>query len=254
LLRAAEDPENVDPRLINTAIAEAIDLSSISALPDECLVANLIKLTHIPDGETIYADAGNDDPGRQTAFPFLVARQFNVHGAQVGLENPADVTVEVNGQTVLAECKRIRTQAALGRGLREAYRQMSEHRRAGFEGLGVIAVEISSALNPEFMELCVAEPLQLTDGLQLEVDTLFARAKEHLTRAARNRRPDSLVDVLLFRAQCFIRRQGERRRTCGTSWRAQPTAEAGSERFHEMTNLLARMPAFISTIRQAPID
>ena len=254
LVQAADDPENVDPRLINAAIAEAIDLSSISALPDASLVANLARVAHIPDGEAMYVDAGNDDPGRQMAFPFIVARQFAIAGAQISLENPSDVVVEIDGERILIECKRVRTQAALGRRLREAYRQMSEHRRDGLAGLGVIAVEISSILNPEFLELAVAEPEPLADGLQHEVEALFANAREHLQRAARNRRPDALVDVLLFRAQCFLRRPGEIRRTCGISWRAQPTAAIGSDRFVEMRNILGRMPAFVPTTGQAPVD
>jgi hypothetical protein len=254
LLRAAENPKGLDPRLINAAVAETIDLAAISSLQDKSLRAHTGRLSHISDGEAIYADAREDDPGRQHAFPFLVACRFNVPNAEIAFEEPSDVYVELDDQAVLVECKRVGTQAALGRRLRQAYRQLSEHRRADFAGLGVIAIEITRVLNPDFLELAVDEPLPLAEGLHYEVEDLFVNAREHLDRAARNRRMDAQADVLLFRAQCFLRRADERRRVCYTSWRAQPTAAVGSERFIQISNILACTPAFAPTINQGAIE
>jgi hypothetical protein len=243
LLQALQEPDRIDPRLINSAIAESIDLSSIAVLPDECFARHRATLTHIADGEAVYADAGEHDPGREIAFQFIVGSKFFAAGAHIDFENPSDVVATIDEVRVLIECKRLKTHAALGRGIREAFRQLSEHRRAAHEGLGVIAVELSSALNPEFLELLLAEGELPNAALHLEVERLFAYAREHLHRAARNRRPDSEVDILLFRAQCFMRLG--RTRTCGTSWLAQPAADIGSHRFGEMQRILERMPGFV---------
>lgn len=240
---AANTPEERPaPRDLYAAVCETEDLTAAAELPDEVLAGHELLLRRIAAGVPVYADAGEDDPGWQALFPLIVARQFFATGLRVALEDPSDVVLHSGDSAVLVECKRVNGDQGLARRLREAYRQLSEHRRAGQAGFGVVAVELSRVVNPAFVMIRANTRREGGDLLQVNVERAFRRCSDLLANELRQVRADAEVDLVLFRIQAMVQSLDEPQ-SCVAEWRAIP-AGGPEERVQSLHALLERLPDF----------
>ncbi len=239
---ARSEDERPPVRDLYAAVCETEDLTEAAELPDDVLAGHELLLRRITLGEPVYADAGQDDPGRQALFPLVAARQFFVAGLHVALEAPSDVVLRGSGGVLLMECKRVNGDQGLARRLREAYRQLSVHRRAGQTGFGVVAVELSRAVNPNFDMIRADTRRDGGDILQVLVERAFRRCSTLLANELRQVRSDAEVDLVLFRIQAMVQSNDEPQ-SCVAEWRAVPTG-GPAERVQALHALLERLPGF----------
>jgi hypothetical protein len=127
------------------------------------------------------------------------ASTFGAEGLRFG--DPSDVATSLSGVPLLVECKRPTSSAALAKRLQEGFRQMSEHRRAGFTGIGAIAIDASIVANPHFGVIVSNDvPTVLYGHLQ----RVLSEAKVYIARAARNSRSDAGVQLLMLRLSPWL--------------------------------------------------
>lgn len=108
------------------------------------------RLRSIARGPT-FLSADRFDPGRDAAFEFSLAARLQANGEFGGFsEKDGDLTV--GDARWPLECKRISSMRALEKRLREARKQLESLYAAG-EPPGVIAIDLSSAINSSLGEI-----------------------------------------------------------------------------------------------------
>jgi hypothetical protein len=242
-LDAAARGEDVDRTLLWAAVCEVQDLAQACTLEPDELQPVRHRLAGVRDGDAVYTDTSGDDPGRNLLFELITASMLQANGSKSRLQNPTDVTNVIGNDLLLVECKRPTTLLGLGRCLKKGYRQLSEHRKNGHSGFGVIALEISVLINPQFGVLIGANPKAAADAVYGHIQRVLGRAKEHLARAARDVRRDANVHLLMFRAKCMT---GDERTPVNATeiWHLEPTTPLQSLEFGILYRALSNHPAF----------
>lgn len=194
---------NLNNPLLFAAAYEGDDIAKIKDIPLAEVQKIRHRLSRISSGDETLTTESDNDQGRDLLFEIAVAHFLqNISGA-IRLDSPSDVVSNIGETALLVECKRPTTGPALARRIKEGYRQISEHRRQGYSGLGVVALEVSLLVNPNFGVLIAQDSKSAIDGLYIHIQKVLSMAKEELDRAARNRRQDAGVDLLMFRAKCM---------------------------------------------------
>lgn len=242
-LDAAGCGGRVDRALLWSAACEVSDLLAASSLDSTTLQPVRHRLTAICGGDPVFTAQSGDDPGRNLCFELVTAAMLQVAGVRSELQNPSDVAGSVTESRLLVECKRPTTLPALGRRLQQGYRQLSEHRRNGHGGFGVIALEISALVNPNFGVLVAKDTETAVNYVYGHIQQVFRQSREHLARAARNARHDAGVHLLLFRVQCMTGDDiGPPNVT--TVWHLEPTVPLSSPEFNALYQLMEKQPSF----------
>jgi hypothetical protein len=230
LIDAAARGEHVERSLIWATACEVDDLVAAASLDPASLGPVRHRMAKLCAGDLVLTSKSRPDPGRDLCFELVTAAMLQKIGVQSKLESPSDVVNMVGGQALLVECKRPTTFAALGRRLKDGYRQMSEHRRAGHVGVGAIAVEVSVLVNPGFDVLVAESQSRAIDGLYGHIQRVFQEARIHLAEAARNARRDAGVHLLMFRVKCMAG-DGVETPYITTVWHLEPVVSLASPEF-----------------------
>jgi len=242
-LDAAGRGEPVDRGLLWSAACEVADLVQIVTLDPNVLAPVSHRLAGIPGGDPTYKAASGEDPGRNLCFELITAATLQAGGQRSQLQNPSDVTNTIAGSALLVECKRPTTNLALGRCLKKGYKQLSEHRRNGHTGYGVIALDVSALVNPDFGILIDVDAASAVRAVYGHIQRVFGRASEHLARAARSSRADAGVHLLMFRVRCMT---GDGKSPANTTvvWHLEPVVRLDSAEFRAIYEAMSRQPAF----------
>lgn len=243
LLDAAVRGDPVDRGLIWAAACEVEDLVSVASLDPASLGPVRHRIADLCAGDLVFTSQSKHDPGRNLCFELVTAAMLQRVGGQSKLGSPSDVVNMVGGQALLVECKRPTTFAALGRRLKDGYRQMSEHRRAGHVGVGAIAVEVSVLVNPGFDVLVAESQSRAIDGLYGHIQRVFQVARIHLADAARNARRDAGVHLLMFRAKCMAG-DGAATPYIASVWHLEPVVSLASPEFSQLYYLMKNHSEF----------
>lgn len=149
VLAAAAKGQPVDRKLLWAAACEVSDLEEITSLSPASMGAVVHRLPGLFGGEPIALAAAGDDAGRSLTFELVTGARLQKIGGTSGFGVPSDVTNQIAGVPLMIECKRPTSLAGMAKRLQGGFRQLSEHRRAGHPGFGVIAIEASALVNPE---------------------------------------------------------------------------------------------------------
>ena len=235
--------EHVDRALLWSAACEVSDLVAASSLDSTALQSVRHRLPTICGGDPVFAAQSGHDPGRDVCFELITGAMLQAGGVRSGFQNPSDVTSTIRDSRLLVECKRPTTLRALGRRLQEGYRQMSEHRRNGYVGVGAIALEVSVIVNPEFGVLVAKDSMTAVNYVYGHIQQVFRHSSEHLARAARNLRQDAGVHLLMFRVKCMT---GDDKAPPNVTdvWHLEPTVQLNSPEFLALYALMKEQPAF----------
>mgnify|MGYP000897203880 CR=1 FL=1 len=245
-LRDAADEHATPPArdLIWAAVCEASDIESLALLPQQVLQGCIERLRTLHTGAAMYVDADQNDQGRDTAFELRTALAFHQGGATVSMGVPSDVVACFGEHRVLIECKRIKTLAALRRRILEAYKQFSNHRHRGETAPGIVALDVTLLVNPDFGILVAQNDAEAQNLLHAHVELAMAQASDELQRAARNIRVDAGIDAFMIRVLCMTGRPDGTGQSTACVWRIQPLVHVRSERFAALYNFLQNLPGF----------
>lgn len=243
VLDAAGRGERVERALLWSAACEVSDLVAASSLDSTAIQPVRHRLAAICDGDPVFTAQSGDDPGRDLCFELITAAMLQAAGVRSELQNPSDVTSIVAGSRLLVECKRPTTLPALGRRLKQGYRQLSEHRRNGYVGFGAIALEVSALVNPDFGVLVAKDTETAVNNVYGHIQKIFRQSSEYLARAARNARHDAGVHLLLFRVRCMTG-DGLGPPNVTTVWHLEPAVSLSSPEFKALYELMKKQPAF----------
>lgn len=192
----------------------------------------------------MYVDAEDNDPGRDLSFELYTALAFHQAGADVSMGVPSDVVAYFGEQRLLIECKRPKSQPAMRRRILEAYCQFSEHRRRGETAVGIVSLDMTVLVNPEFGVLVAESEGEATELLHGHVERTLVAARHELTRAARNARVDAQVDALMMRVKCITGRADGTGISIADVSRIQPLVPIGSPRFNVLYAALQHLAGF----------
>jgi hypothetical protein len=146
----SEDDVRQYEHSILEALYEAIELTRIHAgLANYDLATLAPKLYKLAKGPERYRNeslAGSE--ARNTSFELLLGALLRSVGVDPRFAD-ADLTPNFSGRTIFIECKRPQHKRAIAYNVRRASTQLKE-RRKGSEGVGVVALDLTKALNPEF--------------------------------------------------------------------------------------------------------
>ena len=244
-------PHSADRATLWSGACEVDDLMAAASLSDDALEAVRDRLPELCAGDIIFTDESGLDQGRNLCFELVTAAKLaQMSGKPSALQNPADAVNNIDGTLLLAECKRPSTLKGLARCLTEGYRQLSEHRRAGVQGVGVLSVEVTSLVNPRFDVLVAPSREAAMDGLYAHILKVFEVSKEYLDRGARNARKDANVQMMMFRAKCMTG-NGRDPPDITTVWQLQPLIPLDSRDFVKLYRHLSNHPDFTQGIWHA---
>lgn len=240
VLAAASSGQAVERQLLWAAAVEVDDLVKLTELAPQALGPVRHRLPGLFAGDPVPLAANGDDPGRSLAFELVTGAMLQRLGSRSTFESPADVGNTIASRPLMVECKRPTTATAMAKRLQEGFRQLSEHRRAGHQGFGAVALDVSAIVNPDFGVLVDQDaPAMLYGHLQ----RILAEAKDHLARGARNARADADVQILMMRIKCMTG-DGVSTPNVTEIWQLQPLMALDSPEFAALYAAMQRHPAF----------
>ena len=242
-LDAAGSGEQVDRALLWSAACEVSDLVAAATLDSVALQPVHFRLTTICGGDPVFTSESGHDPGRNLCFELITAAMLQTNGGRSKLQSPSDVSATFGGMHLLVECKRPTTMPALGRRLKEGYRQLSEIRRKGYGGFGAIALDVSAIVNPDFGVLVAKDAATAANMVYGQIQRVFRNSNEYLARAARNLRQDAGVHLLLFRVKCMTG-DGKEPPNVTQVWHLEPMVQLNSPEFQALYTMMSKLPAF----------
>lgn len=241
---AVAAPQSADRATLWAAACEVDDLITAASLSDDALESVRARLPELCAGDNVFTAESGLDQGRNLCFELITAAKLaELSGRPSALQSPADAVNTIDGQPLLVECKRPTTQKGLARCLTEGYRQLSEHRRAGAQGVGALSVEVTALVNPHFDVLVAPSREAAVDGLYRHILRVFEVSREHLARGARNARRDANVQMMMFRAKCMSG-NGTDPPDITTVWQLQPLVSLDSPAFATLYEHLSHHPDF----------
>ncbi|HAV1369117.1 TPA: hypothetical protein KDY48_004731 [Vibrio parahaemolyticus] len=115
------------------------------------------RIKKVMSGKSIRAEAIKqnqngqaDDPARDFAYELNVASRFLKGGFAVDLTDECDVVVNIDGQTLFIECKRIKSQSQLNKRVSKAAKQIDKRIGSVRKGkYGLVALDVTDVLLPD---------------------------------------------------------------------------------------------------------
>jgi len=229
-----------------SAVMEIDDLQTAMSLPEEVVQRHRRKkLQPIWTGEPYYVDVAPDDQdqGRDTIFEFVVARQFMDSGYTIDFEEPSDVVAfEGDDVAAVAECKRPKTAGGLDRSIVRASQQLAEARHTGIVSPGVIALDCTRLVNPDFRYVEAATEAQAFALLDQVTNAAIIAMRPYLQRAWQDAHADARTDGIALRVRTMFR-IANARLFVATMWRVAITTN-DPVRQQALVRFIERWPGF----------
>lgn len=176
-----------------TALFEAHDLLEIhNVLAGRFDVELRSHIETVAKGPANYIDenpATSSNVGRNIAFELVVMAKLVKAGIPLDFSIKTDVAASFDNRNLLFECKRIQAVGALQTRVKNAYQQLESKYKnpKRIRHRGVIALDITKLINPEFM-LYVGQNAQSLDaGVSSLVDR-FLQQHERVWQQDRNKK------------------------------------------------------------------
>jgi hypothetical protein len=131
--------------------------------------------------------ATSSNAARNIAFELAVMAKLASVGIPLDFSIPIDVACDFGGRSLLFECKRPQSTEKVETNVRKAFAQLEEKYRTSqrYRHRGIIALDVTKLINPEFMLYSQADEVGLSEGLGHLVDDIV-RTHERLWQRGRD--------------------------------------------------------------------
>jgi len=131
---------------------------------------------------------------RNIAFELLVASRLVSAGLGLDFSLGADIATSIKKKSILFECKRPQSIGKLESNIKDAFRQLERKYKKPVHARhrGIIAIDISKIINPEFMLFVQPNAVSLEQGLSQIVDEFIVK-NERLCQLRRNKRTIAVI-------------------------------------------------------------
>lgn len=162
---------------IMNALYEAQELAMIhdafGASHGDYVAKRLLSLSSGPSHQL--DESGSSNAPRNLAFELLIAARLQLGGLTLLGHLPTDVAAQMSKHSILIECKRPQSMEAVQRNIKRAAEQLRDKYksadRLGYRG--VIALDLTKALQPEFAGAMFDEESDVAPILRSRVDALL---------------------------------------------------------------------------------
>ena len=117
---------------------------------------------------------------RNTMFELALAADLRLRGADVAIGEP-DISLNIDGQRFLAECKRPFREDSIRANVRGAAAQLARHLEDEIRAAGIIAVSVSRISNPG-TKLFLAPSEEAKERLGDQLETMMREEEESWTK------------------------------------------------------------------------
>jgi len=158
------------PKYVNT-IYEIFDLITIyrglSKIRDDELSDLLERFLGGPVSYPDENPSTSSNLGRNTAFQLIVAAKLSDANLEPKLEEPSDIGFQFEEYYIFVECKRLQAAKKIESNIKDGRRQLKMRLNAKTSHLcgGIIALDFTKTLNPEFLLLVEDTPEELKSRL-----------------------------------------------------------------------------------------
>ena len=174
-----------------TALYEANDLIAIHkglvGKYDSEISEHIKKYAKGPANYREEAPSASSNLARNIAFELLVASKIVAANIPLDFSVKTDVATKFDGRSILFECKRPQSEESIEKNIKDAFKQLERKYKSPVRARhrGIIALDISKLLNPEFMLYVQPDAVSLDRGLTQIADQ-FILKNERLWQLRRN--------------------------------------------------------------------
>lgn len=194
-LYKSDDQTNVQKEFsrIVTAVFEASDLINIhkelAGLFDNELRSRIERYAKGPSNYTNEIISASSNVARNIAFELLVMAKLVAANLEINFEIKTDIAAKFENRNIVFECKRPQSLGKLGANVKDAFRQLElKYQNPTHSRLrGIVAIDISKLINPDFMLYEADDAKSLDAGLSHLVDKFISENK-HNWQTGRNKK------------------------------------------------------------------
>lgn len=188
--------------------ASQIDPAVLTSRNQKARIRRILKGGLVPETQV-------DDPGRSVSFELSTLAFFLKNGNDARPETPADVTI-LGPLPAFIECKRPTSGESVQESIEDSHRWIADHRPQLAGGLGLAAIDLSCAINREFVIADVATP---EEGIRIAADVGARIVAPMAAKALGTLRPRrGGLDALLLRHRFVSCSREPRRITTHDEW------------------------------------
>jgi len=161
-------------------------IEATTALRDRnCDIPNALLETALKGPVDPYLESPDSSKGRNAMFEIALAGRFASAGLDPVIGGEPDIYFKFNSRNILVQCKRVLSNSAVEKRVREAARQLERDLGQRLEpaDCGIIAVSVSKLINPGDKVLVVSNVDQIRSQLRFETELIF-RANQNSLRSA----------------------------------------------------------------------
>lgn len=167
------------------SVMEAADFAELSPFLDKWHAKQpkiLKRKLRIVMGATLRPEEEGNEKSqpRDALFELILASQLESNGGGVTLDAPADLTLATSLGPLLIECKRPSHVGSLDRNLGEAREQLIDRTKEGHSNYGIIAIDATRVVNPQWMMLTSNHDSEAESALQSDLKELAERHRDAL--------------------------------------------------------------------------
>lgn len=196
----SDDKETIQNEFskIVTAAFEASDLIAIhkglAGSFDNELRARIERYAKGPNNYTQEITATSSNIARNVGFELLVMAKLVAAGIDINFEIKTDAAARFDNRSILFECKRPQSLGMLEANVKNAFRQLEGkyHNPVHLRHRGIIAIDISKLINPDFMLYEAQNATSLDAGLSQVVDN-FIIENNHYWQTGRNKKTIAIL-------------------------------------------------------------
>jgi hypothetical protein len=176
---------------IATALYEANDLISIhkglAGKYDSEIGEHIKKYAKGPANFREEVVSASSNLARNIAFELLVASKIVSANIPLDFSIKTDIATKFDGRNILFECKRPQSEESIEKNIKDAFKQLERMYKNPIRARhrGIIALDISKLLNPEFMLYIQPDAASLDRGL-VQIADQFILKNERLWQLRRN--------------------------------------------------------------------
>jgi hypothetical protein len=184
---------------LNTAVYEAHELvevyEALAGRHDDTLRKHLKTLAA---GPAVYSEENPDSSSnrsRNVAFELAVMGYLAQAGLTLAFDSLADASATFKNRTLLFECKRPQSLAAVERNVKDALKQLSQ-RINGIQRVrhrGIVALDITKAMNPSFEVFTTEREQDIDFSMSQQVDRFIERYMNTWTKPRCNQNIGVLI-------------------------------------------------------------
>lgn len=181
-----------------TALFEANDLIAIhkgfAGKYDQEIREHIEKYVKGPADYRHEVISASSNLGRNIAFELLVASRIVSTGVELDFSIKTDIACRFDGRSILFECKRPQSHKNLEANVKDAFKQLEKKYQnpSRTRYRGVIAIDITKLLNPDFMLYVQPNADALDRGLSKIVDS-FIQSHENIWQLDRNSKTIAII-------------------------------------------------------------